>query len=503
MKCDGGGIHSMSRWMALFGLVWLLRVRGSLCGCTACKRARQDTQDQCRARTSTACPDEQAKAERAPSPQERAAFDVIALQQYTRDVTVQTDFDDDEVEDLDKIELQITEESNVSNYDSGREQNMMHSPEQMTGSFQYLMHQSTSNPDDVWETTDVTLERGVSGLGLSIAGSESGGDVSITRIAPNGAAKNDGRLQTGDILLQVNDISVEGAPHSVAVDALQKAGNVVRLRVRRARRPMVVTLCRGVRGLGLGIAGGADDAGGHGIFISHIAAGGAAHHDGRLKLGDKILAVSDENGVETSLIGATHATAVAALRSTGDHVTLVVLPAAGSIPPVARTAPLYTTRTQATSCSTLHDLTEEELSKIPRCVRMVRLVRTGSRLGMDIVGGLGGEADETGVPDDDTCGVFVSGVSTEGAAFGLLHRGDRILSVDGRDLTRATHEQAAAALKQYSGNAVTVAAQYQPEHYERLRVRIHAINAAAAMSPHTGARAHIPVRPDVHSMYPR
>lgn len=58
---------------------------------------------------------------------------------------------------------------------------------------------------------------------------------------------------------------------------------------------MVVTLCRGARGLGLGIAGGADDAGGEGIFISHIAVGGAAHHDGRLKLGDKILAVRDEH----------------------------------------------------------------------------------------------------------------------------------------------------------------------------------------------------------------
>lgn len=110
MKSDGGGIRSMTTWMALFGLVWLLRVRGSLCGCTACKRARQDTQDQCTARPSAACPDEQAKAERAPSPQERAAFDVIALQQYTRDVTVQTDFDDDDTEDLDKIEMQITEE---------------------------------------------------------------------------------------------------------------------------------------------------------------------------------------------------------------------------------------------------------------------------------------------------------------------------------------------------------------------------------------------------------
>lgn len=83
--------------MALFGLVWLLRVRGSLCGCAACRRVRHEQDAQC------------APATRTPSP-ERAPFDVIALENYTRDVTVQTDFDDDEVEDLDKIEMQITEE---------------------------------------------------------------------------------------------------------------------------------------------------------------------------------------------------------------------------------------------------------------------------------------------------------------------------------------------------------------------------------------------------------
>ncbi|CAK1546136.1 unnamed protein product [Leptosia nina] len=472
----------MTTWMALFGLVWLLRVRGSLCGCAACKRARLDGPELC------------AETPRAPSPDERAPFDVIALQHYTRDVTVQTDFEDEEVEDLDKIELQITEESNASNFEGGRDQNQ--SPEgarHVTGNSQF-----SPDSDDIWETIEVTLERGVSGLGLSIAGGESGGDVSVSRIAPAGAAKRDGRLQIGDILLQVNDVSVENAPHSIAVDVLQNAGNIVRLRVRRARRPRVVTLCRGVRGLGLGIAGGADDAaGGGGIFISHIAAGGAAHHDGRLTLGDKILAVRDEDGIETSLIGATHAKAVAALRNTGDRVTLVVLPAA-TIPPVVRTAPLYSTRTQATSCSTLHELSEEDPNKIPRCVRMVRLVRTGSRLGMDIVGGLG-DADRGS--DDEACGVFVSGVATGGAACGMLHKGDRILSVDGRDLTRATHEQAAAALK-YSGNAVTVAAQYQPEQYERLRARIRAINAASAMSPHAH-RVHVPVQPDLHSIYPR
>lgn len=89
----------MTTWMALFGLVWLLRVRGSLCGCAACRRARHDAQEiQC------------APSPRAPSPEEQAPFDVITLEHYTRDVTVQTDFDDEDVEDLDKIEMQISEE---------------------------------------------------------------------------------------------------------------------------------------------------------------------------------------------------------------------------------------------------------------------------------------------------------------------------------------------------------------------------------------------------------
>lgn len=101
--CDGGRCRSMTTWMALFGLVWLLRVRGSLCGCAACKRVRQEHD----ASTPTA---------RALSPDERAPFDVIALESYTRDVTVQTDFDDEEVEDLDKIELQITEECKYTHF---------------------------------------------------------------------------------------------------------------------------------------------------------------------------------------------------------------------------------------------------------------------------------------------------------------------------------------------------------------------------------------------------
>lgn len=95
--------------MALFGLVWLLRVRGSLCGCAACKRARHDAHEFHELRDSREMHDPHELPEPQSSREDHAPFDVIALQQYTRDATVQTDFDD-EVEDLDKIELQITEE---------------------------------------------------------------------------------------------------------------------------------------------------------------------------------------------------------------------------------------------------------------------------------------------------------------------------------------------------------------------------------------------------------
>lgn len=107
----------MTAWMALFGLVWLLRVRGSLCGCAACKRARHELHEthelhdrhELLEQHELLDPHELHAPQSTQSPDDRAPFDVIGLQQYTRDATVQTDFED-EVEDLDKIELQITEE---------------------------------------------------------------------------------------------------------------------------------------------------------------------------------------------------------------------------------------------------------------------------------------------------------------------------------------------------------------------------------------------------------
>lgn len=91
------------------------------------------------------------------------------------------------------------------------------------------------NGDDEWEYEEIVLERGGAGLGFSIAGGTDNphiGDdtaIYITKLIAGGAASTDGRLQVNDSILQVNEVSVIDVPHAIAVDALKKAGNTVKL----------------------------------------------------------------------------------------------------------------------------------------------------------------------------------------------------------------------------------------------------------------------------------
>jgi hypothetical protein len=72
-------------------------------------------------------------------------------------------------------------------------------------------------------------------LGFSISGGTDNphiGDdpaICLTKIIPGGAAAIDGRMKINDVILKVNDVSVVNVPHSAAVEALKRAGNLVRL----------------------------------------------------------------------------------------------------------------------------------------------------------------------------------------------------------------------------------------------------------------------------------
>ncbi|XP_053950779.1 disks large 1 tumor suppressor protein isoform X5 [Anastrepha ludens] len=231
------------------------------------------------------------------------------------------------------------------------------------------IHRASStkvNGDESWQYEDITLERGNSGLGFSIAGGTDnphiGTDTSIyiTKLIPGGAAAADGRLSINDIIVSVNDVSVVDVPHASAVDALKKAGNVVKLHVKRKRggggggavadtntatsatlprsaapaaasaptgpKVVEIDLVKGSKGLGFSIAGGIGNQhipGDNGIYVTKIMEGGAAAVDGRLSIGDKLIAVRT-NAAETNLENVTHEQAVATLKSITDKVTLIV-----------------------------------------------------------------------------------------------------------------------------------------------------------------------------------
>ena len=88
------------------------------------------------------------------------------------------------------------------------------------------------------------------------------------------------------------------------------------------------TLMRGSNGLGFNIKGGTDNGhleGDSGIFVSQLKPSGAAFHDGRLKEGDKIIAV---NGTDIQMMK--HQEAVNVFISAGDEVCILVQPGAES-----------------------------------------------------------------------------------------------------------------------------------------------------------------------------
>ncbi|XP_014856089.1 PREDICTED: disks large homolog 1 isoform X6 [Poecilia mexicana] len=343
-----------------------------------------------------------------------------------------------------------------------------------------------------YEYEEITLERGNSGLGFSIAGGTDnphiGEDPSIfiTKIIPGGAAAQNGRLRVNDCIVRVNDTDVREVTHSGAVEALKEAGGLVRLCIRRRRslaeRIMDIKLVKGPKGLGFSIAGGVGNQhvpGDNSIYVTKIIEGGAAHKDGRLQIGDKLVAVN-----ASCLEEVTHEEAVAALKSTPDVVYLRVakhsslfindnfpppdvtnsysphqdnhvspyMSGSQSVSPAPLTTPRYSPLPRS--------LTTDE--DVPREPRRVVLQRGSTGLGFNIVGGEDGE------------GIFISFILAGGPAdlCGELRKGDRILSVNGVDLSSATHEQAAAALKN-AGQTVTIVAQYRPEEYSRFEAKIH------------------------------
>uniref|UniRef100_A0A8C8CTW0 Protein scribble homolog n=1 Tax=Oncorhynchus tshawytscha TaxID=74940 RepID=A0A8C8CTW0_ONCTS len=245
-----------------------------------------------------------------------------------------------------------------------------------------------------------------------------------------------------------------------------------------------LTILRQTGGLGISIAGGkgstpykGDD---EGIFISRVSEDGPAARAG-VKVGDKLLEV---NGV--ALQGAEHHTAVEALRSSGTAVSMSVIREHMVEPENAiTTTPLrpeddYFPRERR--ASGLPFCMEASSPAGPRHRRSTCLVRNDKGLGFSIAGGKGSTAYRTG-----DLGIYISRIAEGGAAHrdSTLRVGDRVITINGVDMTEARHDQAVALL---TGTSPTIALLVERDQAEP---------GTAGGSPGLSrARAHSPPPPE-------
>ncbi|XP_051009876.1 partitioning defective 3 homolog B [Acomys russatus] len=188
----------------------------------------------------------------------------------------------------------------------------------------------------------IDLKKGPEGLGFTVVTRDSSihgpGPIFVKNILPKGAAIKDGRLQSGDRILEVNGRDVTGRTQEELVAMLRstKQGETVLLVIARQEgsflprelkgEPDCYTLSletseqltleiplndSGSAGLGVSLKGNKSRETGTdlGIFIKSIIHGGAAFKDGRLRMNDQLIAVNGE-----SLLGKSNHEAMETLR---------------------------------------------------------------------------------------------------------------------------------------------------------------------------------------------
>ncbi|XP_061698354.1 partitioning defective 3 homolog B-like isoform X1 [Syngnathoides biaculeatus] len=195
----------------------------------------------------------------------------------------------------------------------------------------------------------IDLTKGLEGLGFTVVTRDSSvhgpGPILVKNILPRGAAVKDGRLQSGDRILEVNGVDVTGVGQEELVSMLRSTrhGESVSLVVLRqedmflpremkddrSREPDLILENgkeqllfevplndSGSAGLGVSLKGNKSRETGEdlGIFIKSIIHGGAAYKDGRLHVNDQLVAVNGE-----SLLGRSNHVAMETLRRSMSH----------------------------------------------------------------------------------------------------------------------------------------------------------------------------------------
>ncbi|KAM9250392.1 multiple PDZ domain protein [Cariama cristata] len=350
----------------------------------------------------------------------------------------------------------------------------------------------------------IELEKGRTGLGLSLAGNKDRSRMSvfIVGIDPNGAAGKDGRLQIADELLEINGQILYGRTHQNASSIIKCAPSKVKIifiRNKDAVSQMAVcpaksveasqctsetlqhqeidisaanssacsdfSSCKSIQYVelpkdqgGFGIAISEEDTV-NGVVIKSLTDHGAAAKDGRIKVGDQILAVDDEIVVGypvekfISLLK-TSKTMVRLTINSAEMDSLAAAPVPSSTaaterrnmqPPAAvpsSSSPEPEAVKNTSRSSTPATLASDPATCpiIPGCETTIDISKGRTGLGLSIVGGA----------DTLLGAIIIHEVYEEGAASkdGRLWAGDQILEVNGIDLRNATHDEAINVLRQ-------------------------------------------------------
>uniref|UniRef100_A0A8C7GC35 Multiple PDZ domain crumbs cell polarity complex component n=1 Tax=Oncorhynchus kisutch TaxID=8019 RepID=A0A8C7GC35_ONCKI len=329
------------------------------------------------------------------------------------------------------------------------------------------------------------------GLGFGIVGGKTTG-VIVKTILPGGIADQDGHLRSGDHILKIGDTDLYGMGSEQVAQVLRQCGNRVKLVITRgppeetAIVPMVlptvteqqvrqdngwlggweeeaeafdVGLTKNAQGLGITIAGYVGDKHSEpsGIFVKSITKESAVEQDGRIHVGDQIIAVDGIN-----IQGYTNQQAVEVLRHTSQtvHLKLIrrgfrpedippaVVPSVIVVSPTPGGRDTTLERTDVVDATTQAKLTEDEELELKKkwqetlgpskevVVAQVEKFSESSGLGISL--------------DANSGHHYIRSVLPEGPVgrCGKLFSGDELLEVNGISLIGETHKEVVSILKE-------------------------------------------------------
>uniref|UniRef100_A0A8C7I4X0 Multiple PDZ domain crumbs cell polarity complex component n=1 Tax=Oncorhynchus kisutch TaxID=8019 RepID=A0A8C7I4X0_ONCKI len=305
------------------------------------------------------------------------------------------------------------------------------------------------------------------GLGFGIVGGKNTG-VIVKTILPGGIADQDGRLHSGDHILTIGDTDLYGMGSEQVAQVLRQCGNRVKLVITRGppeetsiklthsssvssqgyeeeeAESFDVGLTKNAQGLGITIAGYVGDKNSEpsGIFVKSITKDSAVEQDGRIHVGDQIIAVDGMN-----IQGYTNQQAVEVLRHTGQTVHLKLVRSGfrpEDIPPAVVPSVIVLPPTPGGRDPTLErtDVLElmkkwqETLGPSNKVIAQVEKFSESSGLGISLEANNGHHYIRSVLPEGPVgrCGKLISG--------------DELLEVNGISLIGETHKEVVRILKE-------------------------------------------------------